>query len=978
MASAVIARGSASIIINPAETEAKLVFVPNPEGDGWDSAAIHKLASERNIKIQTDPKTFETFLSKAARAKTSEPMELLVCQGQESEAHKGETVSWETLPVPGDIAPFQKEVLIRTGPPSISRIVTEKIKHEKKVKKPGALPFMAAKEEIEVTYEKKETREKVNVDPAVTDVRYAVKGAKLGTVNPPVPGKPGKSVFGRPLPPQNSEEGSCYFGKGILRERTELKAQVSGFLRMGKNWADIVPFSKHSYSINTGVDGHTLFFSFEPGDIRFKVPAGGEILAEALQLSSASKDTAAGNMVSKAELDDAIAEAIRTREPLQAFSLFRTQEAEARVIINPEKTQALLFLRKGVAGALPLEMKAISQAIKDSGVRGYDAEKLKSDLRAFMEGKALELSDYVLVEGKVSTRGKDREITSMVTPLPDNEKKPVLTRLDSWEGRDSLRTDVFDFIGAPGFAFVEKNTVVAKVSPGSSGEEGKDIFGNVIPGLPGNDPDIRLVRGLELFGNEIRATQNGLLLMQMSAKSFRGLVVEYKDAKIKIQISEDAMEARGDFFCEEGAGIPLTLENVKRVLVSIGVTKGIDWEELEKACVLARTRGSVLGYVLAKGEAPLPKGGTAVKWLVPFDPPELAGETETQASSGRTVQVKEGDPIVDFSAPVAAGSPGYNVRGEEIPIDKAADLNLEYDDSIKVIIKGKGKRLVAARSGELRFDGKKLEIISAKVIEGNAEGKIRFSGEIQISGNVLPGCTIMGGSNVIIDGLAEQALISAGGKAQVAMGFRGGGKGILRARAGIEAAFVERASVMAVGDIWLKKGSILSMIKTNGRLYIASDNGRLSGGICQARNGIDAEDIGSEKNIRTEISFGQDYLVKEQIQGCEDEIDKVKRVLLETEEKINEILKKNLALPETLKDEKVKLVKHLEQCNLKLFTLREKFEEHHESEVRCRGTVYPGVVIESHDRYYEVKQQHKRVVFYFDRGTGSIKERPIE
>jgi uncharacterized protein (DUF342 family) len=70
-------------------------------------------------------------------------------------------------------------------------------------------------------------------------------------------------------------------------------------------------------------------------------------------------------------------------------------------------------------------------------------------------------------------------------------------------------------------------------------------------------------------------------------------------------------------------------------------------------------------------------------------------------------------------------------------------------------------------------------------------------------------------------------------------------------------------------------------------------------------------------------------------------------------------------------------MKLLEQHNLKVFTLREKFEEHHESEIQVRGNVYPGVVLESHGRYYEVNHMRGGVVFYFDSGTGQIKEKNI-
>jgi uncharacterized protein (DUF342 family) len=225
--------------------------------------------------------------------------------------------------------------------------------------------------------------------------------------------------------------------------------------------------------------------------------------------------------------------------------------------------------------------------------------------------------------------------------------------------------------------------------------------------------------------------------------------------------------------------------------------------------------------------------------------------------------------------------------------------------------------------------------------------------------------------------MAEGALISAGGKAVVALGFKGGGKGIIRARASIETAFAERASVMAVGDITLKNGAILANIRTNGRLLITAENGKLTGGVCQARHGIDAGDIGSGKGVRTELSFGQDYLIKDQIGVSEEEIAKTRRILAEIDEKVKDALGKKAPLPDALRTEKVQLIKLLEQLNLKVFTLREKFEEHHESEIRIRGTIFPGVVIESHDRYYEVQQMRSQVIFYFDRETGSIKEKPL-
>jgi len=964
MASTVIAQGSASISINAQETEARLTFIPDSGGIEWDAAAINKLAAEKNLRAFPDLKALEAFLHKASRDKTHEPLEMVFCHGIEPENPVNEHVSWETLPIPPDMASFQKEALDGAEPPRVCRIKVEKVKHEKKVKKPGALPFMPSKEEIEVTWERKEIREEVAVNPGVLEVKYALKGTKLGTITPSTPGKLGKSVFGRPIPPALSGDGSYLLGDGIAKGKNDLVAQVSGFLRIGENWADMVPLSKPEWRINTGNDGLTLFFQFEPGASRFAPPAGEEVLAAAV--ANGAKEEL---LVSAEKLEQAISQATETGECLEAFALFQTYQAEARVDISPDKTRAVLFLCKGTAGADPLEMKTISQAIKSSEVSGYDAEQLKTVIRTFMQGNDIILKDYVFAEGTPSTRGDDREIQVEAALLSGQEQKSVLARLKAWSGRHTLDNSEFDLQKATGIAFVEKGAIVATVSAVSDGEAGKDIYGNVIPGLPGNDPDIKLSCGLQMQSSCITASQSGLLILEASEKSFRGCVIDYHDARIDVYFCENAMEARADLFREEGAGTPLSVGYVLKTLADLGIRKGIDQKEVEKACALARTKKSAAGRILARGEPPIAQRCSAIKWLVPIDGPS------------KTVQIKAGIPIAELSEPFAAGRPGYTIKGMEIPVDRAIPQKIEHGSAIRELPAGKGKRLVAARSGELSFNGKELKIVSVKTIQGNAgpaTGNINFSGEIQIGGNILPGCAVIGGSHVIVSGFAEGALISAGGKAIVALGFKGNGKGVIRARAGIETAFVERASIMAVGDITLKKGAVLSTIKTNGKLLVSAENGKLSGGVCQARYGIDAADIGSEKGIHTSLSFGQDYLIKDQIDVCEEETAKLKGNLSEMEEKIKTILQNKLLISDEIRNEKIRLINILEQLKLKVFTLREKFEEHYESEIRIRGTVFPGVVIDSHGRYYELHQKRSRVVFYFDCESGTIKEKPLD
>jgi uncharacterized protein (DUF342 family) len=642
-----------------------------------------------------------------------------------------------------------------------------------------------------------------------------------------------------------------------------------------------------------------------------------------------------------------------------------------------------------------------------------------------MEGKETELLNYPLAQGKASTRGKDRELEIAVTFLEEAEAAPILERLGkAGTAGAAAGTEVleeFSLEGVTGLAPVEKDARIARMGPASAGEPGKDVFGTVLPGLPGNDPELKLFQGLVQHGADITASQGGLLLVRAAERSFQAAVIEYRDGRAVVTVSEDAMTARGDLFAAAGAGNALTAETVMQALAAAGVVKGIDKGAVERAVRTAHEKGRCAGTILARGEPPLAKNIPRVRWLVPIEsglrpaapapaepaggkaagktPPPGAGEKPAAAPASveaavaavaakakiaeppvriQTMQVNAGTPIAEISPGDPEGRAGWDLRGAALGPERGIAVPVSHDDSVTETPAGDGVRLSAARSGTLHYDGKDVKISSLKGIKGDvgkATGNISFPGELRIQGNVASGFSVMAGLNVLVGGGVESSLVSAGGKAVIAGGIRGAGKGVVRARSTIETAFVEEATLLAVDDIRVVKGCVRCNIKTNGRLLITGETGRLAGGVCRARRGVEVQELGGGKGSRTEISFGQDYLVKDQIEMLEGELEKVNAILKRIEGRIAAAAAP--AVLDAARAEKVRGLKMREQLNMKLFTLREKFEVHHESELRVRGPVHPGVVMESHGRYYEVNQRRTGVVFYFDRATGRIMERGL-
>ena len=142
------------------------------------------------------------------------------------------------------------------------------------------------------------------------------------------------------------------------------------------------------------------------------------------------------------------------------------------------------------------------------------------------------------------------------------------------------------------------------------------------------------------------------------------------------------------------------------------------------------------------------------------------------------------------------------------------------------------------------------------------------------------------------------------------------------------------------------------------------------------KNGLTVDELGSPNGVKTLVSFGQDYLVADKIKVFEKDVEKIHEDIL----KIDQILHKpgsSLSQDKLthLRKQKVFLMKKLEKKNMKLFLLREKFEEHAPSEVVVRNRIYQGVVFESHGRKLEIMEDCPSCKIVFNLNTGQIEKK---
>jgi uncharacterized protein len=683
----------------------------------------------------------------------------------------------------------------------------------------------------------------------------------------------------------------------------------------------------------------------------------------------------AANIFDEGQLGDLITKTIEEKKDLDRFPLIPSGDAVIKAEISPDRLRATLFVRKGTGSAKPLQLREIGAEIGKLKLKSLKQDQVKADLLAFFNGPALELRDYVLAQGSPAGRGKDREAVPAITFLPDEAANEIRQR---YAGKSELLLRYHSITRFPisevqKFAFVEKDQILLQITPGTPGSPGSDVFGNTLEGLPGNDPDLQPFENVRLSSNAVEAQIKGILHFAQDGNTFKLRVHPYRDAVLSIRVKSDRMEAFISLEREIGAGKPLTADRVNEALKSKNVVKGLDGPELGRAFKEALEGKAVNDCRIARGKPPTAAGGTSVEFAIP-----LSGNPESV--EGAKATVKENQVFARAKTGPREPQEGWDVTGAAVKPSGTSDQGLKHDESVRETSGADGVvEFVAIRSGELRYLGRSLSIVSKKIVDGDlgrAAGAIRFSGDIQINGTVATGAQVFAGASVIIAGTMEAALVSAEGSVTVQEGIRGNGKGIIRAKTSIRTLFAEGAVLLSVDDVSMERQCFNCRVKTNGALVLSGEHGTLAGGNCKSKKGINVMNLGTSSKIKTEISFGQDYLIADQIDLEERELADLKEKIVKVDLEMKRGAKGNLSLAE-LGQQKVAFMKLLEKRSHHTLTLREKFEEHFPSEVKVRGTAFPGAILESHGRFFEVTQAKSRVVFFFNSEIGRIQEKPL-
>lgn len=975
--------GNLRLEVDELGLEVRLTFIQDPDGPEWQKEKILNLLEQKGIEQGIDQAALDNFPSEIEKHK-GKPYSFTVARGIAPEEAEPARVKVEDLDIPEDLRKKAEKLINQSVPPNVFERIVEKVKIEQVVEKKGKLTFLSAKEEKEVKWQKKETKRPVQVDSIEKGRGYVKAGELVAKISPAKSAKNGRNIFGNELPAKTQKQKGIYLGEDLEEYGLEIKAEASGFFRYGENWIELFPFIKPDLSVYLSEDGKICLLDFTPGSATDALPSPETILQECRKLGAAPE-----TFLPADEIIEILNRAVSSKESIKKKPISRTQDAEIRLTVCQDNKKALLFLKKGSSAGKQLSLKEIGDVLRNKGLKGMDTGKLKKDILEFHQGSETTLENYLLVEGREPTVGEDGFIKWSVPFLDQKEVNRLKEQFKSSGQMQEIKSlDEFPIEMIEDLAVVEERVNIALIEPPTAGEPGVDVFGTILPGKKGKKPRIKLYENLHLLKNEVVTVISGILEKATREDTVFLRVHPHSDHEIRVKISEDHMEAFVTLIPPEGTGTTILPENVIKEIQKQGIIKGINESLLSEAVSKAKSGQAVENFTFAQGLPP--QHGKKRDLILHIK--KASGQSVTLTEDGRA-DFKTQDKITSVPnntllvelAPQSEIKDGWDVTGKILPAKEADPIPLQIGKNVERREEDNGSvTFYSKTSGVLIYERNFLDVSHIHSVEGDVglkTGNVKFAGSVRVKGCIQSGFSVISGSNIIVDDTVQGALLSAYESIHAQKGVKGEGRAILRAKKDIRSYFAEQALLLSVGDIYIKNACLRCLVKCNGTLYLQSDKGHIIGGSVRSKHGLIAINLGSERGVATEIRFGQDFLIADQIELEEKEIEKLKQKNQELDTSMRALdksLNPDQSALAKIRKEKLYYLKITEKRIHRLFALRERFEEHFPSEIVVKGTVFPGVILESHGRKQEIKEKKKEIVFSFNSDRGRIEEKPLK
>lgn len=419
-----------------------------------------------------------------------------------------------------------------------------------------------------------------------------------------------------------------------------------------------------------------------------------------------------------------------------------------------------------------------------------------------------------------------------------------------------------------------------------------------------------------------------------------------KSSLYRVVLSQDRMSCLLEK-TEHPVGACTNVSEVYKQLKDLEISFGIEKETIES--VFNELNG-VESVVIAQGR-PVKHGEDGrIEVFVDlnskpqFVPDEHAIRVDFKESIRFTL-IKAGDLICKLHPPTY-GVSGKDVTGREVVARRGAPETLKAAEGVRE----ENGSYFAACSGRPNLENKIVKVLDILEIKGSVSletGNIKYPGPVIIEGDVPDGFEVQSDTEITVLGTVGDAYLNAAKKITVAGGVLGKENTRLESGGSIEVRFASHANLIAKGDVLVTRELLHCKVKTLGKLIT---KGKLIGGELSAREGIEAQDVGSENGIPTLVRVNFNY----EIENIQDELAEIYSNASKVVSSIQSYFK-NCQVPL----EKLPMIKEIHQIlhlceakankltqQMKVLLLSEK-EREMSGKVKSQQHLYPGVRVES-------------------------------
>ncbi len=350
---------------------------------------------------------------------------------------------------------------------------------------------------------------------------------------------------------------------------------------------------------------------------------------------------------------------------------------------------------------------------------------------------------------------------------------------------------------------------------------------------------------------------------------------------IEVEIGPDNMSAAIIVYPGKQGGENLSAEMIVKKLKKEGVVFGIREDEIRDAVEKELYNSRITA---AAGIFPIHSKSASAQYFFKTDRGRPFRELEYGRMDLKELNfiqnVEKGEILARIFDPVPPAE-GMDIFGN-ILYPENKDGSFKLSPGRGAYFSEDKKEIIAAISGNVKLNGSSITVEPIVQVENvdYSNGNMDFDGTINVRGRIADGFTVKASGDIQIGKSLSKITIDSGGDIILKAGISGNDEGAIFCGGDLYARYIENATVVCRGNIYVEEAIMHSNIKAQGNIILTGKRAEIFGGVMAAGGNIVCKKLGSINEPVTEIHLGMgvdDYTaflrLKQSVNSLMSEID---------------------------------------------------------------------------------------------------------